>query len=95
VYSRNGSYAKTPNVRIRTFEDWGRTYAYTPDNPEIYDLNASASLILQLCNGRPFTQIEADYVTAVGPHIGSDAARRQFHAGFNVLLERNIVSVSD
>ena len=95
MYSRNGSYAKTPNVRIRNFDDWGRAYAYTPDDPEIYDLNASAAFILQLCNGRPFGQIEADYVAAVGPKVGDEMARGQFHQGFNALLERNIVSATD
>ena len=95
MYSRNGSYAKTANVRMRNFEDWGRAYAYTPDDPEIYDLNASAAFILQLCNGRPFGQIEADYVSAVGPKVGDETARDQFHQGFNALLERNIVSATD
>lgn len=95
MYSRNGSYAKSPNVRTRSFEDWGRTYAFTPDDPEIFDLNASAAFILELCNGRPFVQIEADYVSAVGPKVGEETARRQFHTGFNALIERNIVSASD
>lgn len=95
MLSRNGCYAKTPNVRIRTFDDWGRAYAFTPDDPEIYDLNASAALILHLCSGRPYVQIEADYVAAVGPKVGDDVARRQFRDGFSALLERNIVSASD
>lgn len=95
MLSRNGCYAKTPDVVLRTFEEWGRAYAFTPDNPEIYDLNAAAWLIVDLCDGRPFAQIEADYVAAVEANIGHAAAKAQFHSGFEMLLERNIISASD
>jgi len=95
VISRNGNYEKTPDVVLRTFEEWGRAYAFTPDDPEIYDLNATAWFIVELCNGRPFPQIEADYVNEVGSRVGEDAARQQFHSGFDQLLARNIISASD
>ncbi len=95
MYSRNGSYAKTPDVVIRGFEEWGHAYAFTPDEPDIHDLNTSAWFILDLCNGRPFAQIEADYVKAVAPKMGPDIARAQFHQGFDLLLERNIISIAD
>jgi hypothetical protein len=94
VYSRNGCYAKTPDVVIRPFEEWGRAYAFTPDEPEIYDLNTSAWFIVELCNGRSFGEIEAEYVKTVGPKVGPDTAKSQFHMGFDALLERNIISVS-
>lgn len=94
MLSRNGCYEKTPDVVVRTFENWGRAYAFTPDNPEIYDLNASAWFIVELCDGRPFTQIEADYVAALRDRIGTAAAKSQFHSGFEMLLERNIISAS-
>lgn len=95
MYSRNGCYEKTPKVVIRTFEEWGRAYAFTPDEPELYDLNTSAWLILELCDGRGFGEIEADYVRVVGARIGAEQARQQFHSGFNALLERNIISARD
>jgi hypothetical protein len=78
VYSRNGCYQKTPDVVIRRFEDWGRAYAFTPDEPEIYDLNTTAWFIVEIC-----------------PKVGADAAKVQFHMGFDALLERNIISVSN
>ncbi len=95
MFSRNGSYAKTPEVVLRPFEEWGRAYAFTPDDPEIYDLNSAAWFIVELCDGRPFAQIEADYVREIGPRVGDDEARRQFHDGFDQLLARNIISASD
>jgi Coenzyme PQQ synthesis protein D (PqqD) len=95
VLSRNGCYSKTPDVVLRRFEEWGRCYAFTPDEPEIYDLNTTAWFILELCDGRPFQQIEADYLTVVGAKKDRDRARAEFHAGFDVLLERNIISASD
>lgn len=95
MLSRNGCYAKAPEVVLRRFEEWGRCYAFTPDEPEIYDLNTTAWLILELCDGRPFQQIEADYIAAVGDKKGAAKARAEFHAGFDALLERNIISVVD
>lgn len=95
MLSRNGSYEKTPDVVLRTFEEWGRAYAFTPDNPEIYDLNSTAWLIVELCNGRPFSQIEADYIDAVRDHVAPEVAKSQFHSGFEMLLERNIISASN
>jgi len=95
VLSRNGCYAKAPEVVLRRFEEWGRCYAFTPDEPEIYDLNTTAWLILELCDGRPFQQIEADYVAALASKKSVAKARAEFHAGFDALLERNIISIVD
>jgi hypothetical protein len=91
VLSRNGCYAKTPEAVLRRFEDWGRCYAYTPDEPEIYDLNTTAWFIVELCDGRPYQQIEADYLNVIGGKIGRGAAKAQFHSGFSALIERNII----
>ena len=95
MLSRNGCYEKTHDVVIRPFEEWGRAYAFTPDDPEIYDLNSTAWLIVELCDGRPFPLIEADYVAAVEDRVGATAAKSQFHSGFELLLERNIISASN
>lgn len=94
MLSRNACYAKTPDVVLKPFEGWGRCYAFTPDEPEIHDLNTTAWFIVELCDGRPFLQIEADYVAVIGPKVGHGVAREQFHAGFDALLEQNIISVS-
>lgn len=95
MYSRNGSYIKTPSVVVREFQEWGHAYAYTPDEPEIHDLNIAAWLILDLCDGRPFPEIEKAYISAVAPKVGEAEARTQFHKGFDELLARNIVSAAD
>lgn len=93
--SRNGCYAKTPDVVLRPFEEWGHAYAFTPSEPDIIDLNSTAFFIVELCDGRPYRQIEQDFVSTVGARIGADRARRQFETGFGQLLERNIISASE
>ncbi|MGE8941844.1 hypothetical protein ACO2I3_08030 [Leptospira interrogans] len=85
---------KAPDVVLRRFDEWGHCYVFTPDESEIYDLNTSAWLIVELCDGRPFEQIESEYLAVVGPKVGRDRAREQFHAGFDALLERNIITAS-
>ena len=95
MISRNGCYAKTPDVVLRPFEEWGHAYAFTPSDPDIIDLNSTAFFIVELCDGRPYGQIETEFVTTVGERIGKDRARVQFQDGFASLLERNIISASD
>ncbi len=95
MFSRNGCYAKTPDVVLRPFEEWGHAYAFTPSEPDIIDLNATAFFIVELCDGRPYAQIEHDFVEAIGERVGPDKARQQFQSGFAQLLERNIISASD
>ena len=95
MFSRNGCYAKTPDVVLRPFSEWGHAYAFTPSEPDIIDLNATAFFIVELCDGRPYAQIENDYVAAVESKVGSNKAREQFQTGFAQLLERNIISASD
>jgi len=82
-------------VVLRPFEEWGHAYAFTPSEPDIIDLNSTAYFIVELCDGRPYGQIENEFVATVGGRIGEDKARCQFHTGFSQLLERNIISASD
>lgn len=95
MISRNGCYAKTPDVVLRPFAEWGHAYAFTPSEPDIIDLNATAYFIVELCDGRPFAQIEREFVETVGPRIGDSEAHSQFHSGFTRLLECNIISASN
>ena len=95
MISRNGCYAKTPDVVLRTFDEWGHAYAFTPSEPDIIDLNATAYFIVELCDGRPYGQIENEFVEMVGERVGARLARRQFQSGFAQLLECNIISASD
>ena len=93
--SRNGCYAKAPDVVLRPFAEWGHAYAFTPSEPDIIDLNATAWFIVELCDGRPYGEIEESYIEAVGPSVGASLARSQFQSGFAQLLARNIISASD
>lgn len=95
MISRNGCYAKTPDVVLRTFEEWGHAYAFTPSEPDIIDLNSTAYFIVELCDGRPYGQIENDFVATLSQRVGADIARSQFQSGFAQLLQRNIISASD
>ena len=95
VLSRNACYVKNPDVVLRGFEEWGHAFAYTPDDCEIHDLNTTAWFILELCDGRPYSEIESEYVETLGEKIEPARAKKQFHRGFNALIERNIIQASD
>jgi hypothetical protein len=80
---------------LRPFEEWGHAYAFTPSEPDIIDLNSTAFFIVELCDGRPYVQIENEFVATIGVRIGAEKARSQFQNGFTQLLERNVISASE
>lgn len=95
MLSRNACYVKNPDVVLRGFEEWGHAFAYTPDDCEIHDLNTTAWFIVELCDGRSYPEIEAEFLGTVGERIGAAVARRHLHQGFSALIERNIIQASD
>ncbi len=66
---------------------------YTPDNPEVYTLNPTAWLILQLCDGRPAAAIMESYHAAVAPMLSREEAERDVRLGIKYLVQQQIVQV--
>jgi len=64
---------------------------FTPDNPEMYTLNPSAWLILQLCDGRSEERIAAAYHAVVEPLLTREEARDEVRAGIEELVGKRIV----
>jgi hypothetical protein len=66
---------------------------FTPKNPEMYTLNLSAWLILQLCDGRSGAQIIDAYYKAIEPLLSRDEAEREVRLGIEGLTEKGIVEL--
>ena len=60
-----GCYRKTPNIRVRPVHELELCLVFTPDNPNVYSLNPSAWMVMELCDGRSWEELERAYRSAV------------------------------
>lgn len=92
---RAGCYRKTPNIRVRPVHELELCLVFTPDNPNVYSLNPSAWMVMELCDGRSWEELEQAYreaVTGFGPaeHLAESLAEavRDLEAKGIVSIER-------
>jgi len=64
--SRNDCYVRTANLRIRPVPEQNCCFVFTPDRPNLYTLNPSAWLVLELCDGQSVEALEAAYRASMG-----------------------------
>jgi hypothetical protein len=64
---------------------------FTPDNPEIFTLNPSAWLILQLCDGRSEAQIAREYLAATEPAVSPEEVTSEVRRGLASFVKQGIV----
>jgi hypothetical protein len=83
--------SRNPEAKLRPVPEWGRCLVYTPDDPELFELNATAWLALELCDGRPLDEVEADFTDAVAAKMPPDEARRDFQATIDRLLSMRVL----
>lgn len=65
-----------PGLRLRPVPELGTCLAYDPARARLHRLNASAWLILSLCDGRPRAEIAADFAAAIRSLPGRTAGDR-------------------
>jgi len=90
----NTCYRKVRNVRVRGVPEMAVCLVFTPNNPEIFTLNPSAWLILQLCDGRSEAQIAQAYLGAVEPALSPEEVASEVHRGLSNLVKSGIVETA-
>lgn len=88
---RNGSYRKVRNLRVRPVPEMEVCLVFTPDDPNIYTLNATAWLIFELCDGRPLSAMEDAFCDAVALLTPRDKACAEFQAGLARLQSQRLI----
>ena len=91
MFYRNGCYRKTPNLRVRPIPEMDACVVFTPDEPNLYTLNATAWLVLELCDGRKGKALEASYFDAVEPLLTRRKACAELHRIVKDLEQKGIV----
>jgi coenzyme PQQ synthesis protein D (PqqD) len=87
----NTCYRKVHTVRVRGVPEMALCLVFTPDNPEIFTLNPSAWLILQLCDGRSETEIAREYLSATEPALSPEDVTNEVRRGLASLVKQGII----
>src|ERR1700739_197163 len=89
----NGYFRKTRRLRIRPLPEREGCLVYTPGNPNLSPLNATAWVILELCDGRTLAQIEKAFHQSVEPLMSEHEASEYLLVSLRDMLEKSIVEV--
>lgn len=58
---RKGFFRKRSGTRVRAVPEMGFCLVFTPETPNLYTLNLSSWLILELCEGAALASLERAY----------------------------------
>lgn len=91
---QSGLYRKAPGVRVRMVGEWGRAMVYVPARAQLFMLNVSQTIILELCEGRRMEEVVREYVEMLGGRLSEDEGKYQVARGLEQLREAGIVEVN-
>jgi len=94
VTSRPGCYRTAPGLRIRPVPEIDTWIAFAPDPARLVTLNATAWLILELCEGSTPEELDAAYLDAVSPPLDPERARDQLGRAIDDLRSTALISVT-
>jgi hypothetical protein len=66
---------------------------YTPRSPNLYTLNATAWVILELCDGRSLRDLEQAFYRSVEPLMSAQEAAEYLAVSLGDMIEKSIVEV--
>lgn len=89
--SRTASYRRAAGVRLRPVPEMEFCLVFTAFDPNIYTLNAASWLILELCDGRSWRDVEAAYADAFARYIPVAQARRELRVAVDDLVAKKIL----
>lgn len=89
--SRAASYRHAAGLRLRPVPEMEFCLAFTAADPNIYTLNVGSWLAVELCDGRPWSEVEAAYVEAFADHLPAAQARRELRAAVADLLHKKVL----
>jgi hypothetical protein len=91
VSCQAGYYRKMANLRVRPVHEMEVCLVFTPDSPNLYSLNPTAWLILELCDGRRVEELENAYYAIVEPLLSREGVSREVRGGIEELKRKGII----
>jgi Coenzyme PQQ synthesis protein D (PqqD) len=90
VFSPTDIFLKSPDLALRRFPEWRTCYAYVPHRSDLFELNTTAWLIVELCDGQPLEELEHAFLDTVRATPGLQA-KALLHRGLKELVDRGVV----
>jgi hypothetical protein len=91
MFSPSDRFSRSPDVVLRRFPEWRQCFAYTSARPDLYELNSTAWLIVELCEGQQLVELEGAFVDVVGRKTMIAEGLAHLHHGLRELLDRGII----
>lgn len=88
-----GCIRKTRHLRIRPVPEMEICLVYTPKDPNLYTLNATAWVVLELCDGRSLRDLEQAFYRSVEPLMSAQEAAECLALSLGDMIEKSIVEV--
>jgi hypothetical protein len=89
------SYRRNPNLKTRPMDGSNGLLVFTSDSPNIYALNPTAWLILELCDQLPMDEIIEQYLEAAPPNVSREEAIEKLRRGIALLEQRGLIERLD
>ena len=78
-------------MTLRRLPEWRVCYAYSPARPDLYELNVTAWLIVEMCEGQALADLESAFLGSLHRNASRDEGRARLHHGLETLVERGII----
>jgi len=91
VFSPSATFQKHAELRLRPVPEWESCLVYTPHKPNVFILNLTAWIILDLCEGQSGDTLLSNYLDSVSQRLSRDEAIRNLDVGLGALLRDEII----
>ena len=88
-----GSFRRSRGLRLRPLPEREVCLVYVPKKPNLYTLNATAWVILELCRGQPVKDLQAEFYRSIEPLMSRQEADDYVLACLDDFVRKLIVEV--
>lgn len=88
-----GSFRRSRGLRLRPVPEREVCLVYVPRKPNLYTLNATAWMILEMCRGQPLKDLQAEFYDSIEPLMTRQQAADYVLACLDEFVQRLIVEV--
>ncbi len=81
------------DIRVREVPEWGCLLVYTPARPNVHYLDARSWLIFELCDGRGYADLVAEFSEAVPAGTTPEQVEKAVDKGLSALVDNGIVDL--
>lgn len=93
-YSPHDCFQVQSDVRPRPVPEWGCMLVYTPSRPGVHYLDPRSWLMYELCDGRTYQEIAAEFSEAVPEGTPVEKVHELVDTGLDALLLKGIIEKS-